>query len=42
MKYELKNGWTKDIDKEIANGVEMMRKSVRDEMQKATHNEDNK
>jgi len=32
----------KDIDKEIDKGVEMLRKSVHDEMRKTTHNEDNK
>lgn len=32
----------KDIDKEIAKGVEMMRESIHDEMKKSTHNEDNK
>lgn len=32
----------KDIDKEIAKGVEMMRKSIRNEMQKSIHDEDNK
>lgn len=35
----------KDIDKEIANGVEMMRNSIHNEvemMRKSTHDEDNK
>lgn len=32
----------KDIDKEITKGVEMLRKSIRSEMQKSTHDEDNK
>ena len=32
----------KDIDKEINNGVEMMRKWIHDDIQKSIHNEDNK
>ena len=34
--------WKKDIDKEIAKGVEMMRESIHNEMRKSTHGEDNK
>lgn len=32
----------KDIDNEITKGVEMLRKSIHDEMRNSTHNEDNK
>ena len=32
----------KDIDKEINNGVEMMRKWIHDDIQNSTHDEDNK
>lgn len=32
----------KDIDKEIAKGVEMMRESIYNEMRESIHNEDSK
>ena len=32
----------KDIDKEIAKGVEMMRESIYNGMRESTHNEDSK
>jgi len=32
----------KDIDKEIAKGVEIMRNSIYNEIRKSTHNEDDK